>query len=99
MTYFVKVNQINSTDYMIKNIVNAEMTHHINKLYVIISYFCVVKGKQNTKKQYTLLTVLLICLKFMQEINPGQSVVIKMRLNGGKPIALLLVPRLIPDVQ
>ena len=37
MTYFVKVTQLNSTDYTIKNTVNAKMTHHINKLYVTIS--------------------------------------------------------------
>ena len=39
MTYFVKVTRFISTDYTLKNIVNAKMTHHINKLYVIISYF------------------------------------------------------------
>ena len=50
MTYFVKVTRLNSTDCTIKSTVNVEMTHHINKLYVIMSYFSVAEGKQNLKK-------------------------------------------------
>ena len=50
MTYFVKVTRLNSTDYMIKNTVNAEMTHHINKLFVIISYFLCCKRQSKYKK-------------------------------------------------
>ena len=72
MTYFMKVTRLNSTDYTIKDTVNAEMTHQINKLYVIISYFLCCKRQ----KQYTLLTVLLRCMKIMQERNPGQSEVV-----------------------
>ena len=79
MTFFVKVTRLDSTDYAIKNTVNAEMTHHnyITKLYVIISYFLCCKRQTKDRKQYTLLIVLLRCIEIMQEINPGQSVVVK----------------------
>ena len=50
MTYFVKVNRLYSTDYSIKNTVNAEMTHHINKLYIIISYFLCCKRQTRYEK-------------------------------------------------
>ena len=52
MTYFVKVTRLNSTDYEIKKNVNAKMTQHINKLYVIISYFLCCK--RQTKYQKTI---------------------------------------------
>ena len=72
------------------------MTHHIIKLYVIISYF--LCWKRQTNKQYTLLTVILRCMKSMQEMKPSSNEY-PVRANGGKPIALLLVSGLIPYVQ
>ena len=67
MTYFVKFTRLDSTDYTIKNTVHAEMTHHINTFYVIISYFLCRKRQTKYKKtQYALLT--WRCIKIIQEI-------------------------------
>ena len=61
------------------------MTHIINKLYVIISYFLCCKRQTKYKnKQYTMLTVPLRCVKIMQEIIPGQSVVVKILIGDIK---------------
>ena len=65
MTYFVKVTRLDSSDYTIKNTVNAEIAHHINTIYVIMSYFACY-DMQIKEKMYISLTVLLRCMEIMQ---------------------------------
>ena len=98
LTYFVRVNQLNSTDYTIKN---TEMTHHINKLYVIISYFLCCPRQTKYNK-----TIHIVYSSFEMHGNYARnkpravhSSENNVRVNGGKTITLLLLPGLIPDVQ
>ena len=64
MTYFVKVTRLDSSDYTIKNTVSAEITHHINTIYVIMSYFACY-DMQIKEKIYISLTVLLRCMEII----------------------------------
>ena len=101
MAYFVRVTRLNSTDYKIKNTVNAEMTHHVNKLYVIISYFLCCKRRTKYKKTIHIVDSSIEMYENYarnkpQAVSSNENPV---RANGGKSIALLLLPGLIPDVQ
>ena len=101
MTYYVKVTQLNSTDYIIKNTVNAEMTHHINTLYIIISYFWCCKRQTKYKKIVHIVGSSIEMHENYARNKPWavSSSENPVRANGWKPITLLLVPGLIPDVQ
>ena len=101
MTYFVKVTRLNSTDYTIQNTVNAEMTHHIIKLYVRISNFSCCK-RQTKYKETIHIVDSSIEMHANYRRNKPRAVSSNenpVRANGGKSIALLLVPGLIRDVQ
>ena len=105
MTYFVKVTQLKKYSIqliiMIKNTVNAEMTHHINQLYVIMSYFLCCKKQTKYKKKIHIVDSFIEMHEIYARNKPWavSSSENPVRANEGKPIALLLVPGLIPDVQ
>ena len=100
MTYFVKVTRLDSTDYTIKNTVNTEMTHHNNKLYVTTSDFLCCKRQTKYKKIHIVDSSIEIHENYARNkpraVSSSENYV---RWNGEKPIALLLVTGLIPDVQ
>ena len=78
------------------------MTHHINKLYVIGSYFLCCKMQTRYKKKTIHIVDSSIDLRENHARNKPQAVSScenSVRRNEGKPIALLLVPGLIPDVH
>ena len=77
------------------------MTHHINKLYVIMSYSLCCKGRTKYKTTIPIVDSFIKVSENNARNKPraGSSSENPVRANRGKPIALLLVPGIIPDIQ
>ena len=60
-----------------KNTVNADMTHQINEFFVIIAHFLCCKKQTKYKNTIHIVDSSIEMHEKIQEINPGQSVVVK----------------------